>query len=110
MLDRHSADLAVLLASDGGEVARIAREFLTEAADTAREGRVFDETTVDAALELLGRTSCMLPPSMNGVAQAGETLLRSLRGHTLDDGLKVASTTILPRFRAPNRRESAQRL
>lgn len=112
ILDRHSADLAVLLASDGSEVARIARQLLTEAANTAREGRVFDEKTVDAALELLGRASSMLPPSMNGAAQAGETLLRSLRGNTLDDGLKVASTTILPRFRAPNRRtdESAQHL
>ena len=91
-------------------MAPIARELLTEAANTAREGRVFDDTTVDAAVELLERASSMLPPSMNGVAEAGETLLKSLRGNTLDDGLKLASTTILPRFQAPNRRESAQRL
>ena len=112
LLDRHSADLAVLVAPDGGEVAPIARELLTEAAHTAREGRVFDETTVDRALELLGRASSMLPPSMNGAVQAGETLLRSLRGTTLEDGLKAASTTILPRLRAPKKPcdESAQRL
>jgi hypothetical protein len=112
LLDRHSADLAVLLASDGGEVARVARALLTEAAHTAREGSVFDDTTVDRALELLGQASSMLPPSMNGAAQAGQTLLTSLRGSTLEDGLKGASTTILPRYRAPTEpcEEFAQRL
>jgi hypothetical protein len=112
LLDRHSADLAVLLASDGGEVARVARALLTEAAHTAREGSVFDDTTVDRALELLGQASSVLPPSMNGAAQAGQTLLTSLRGSTLEDGLKGASTTILPRYRAPTEpcEEFAQRL
>lgn len=103
LLERHSADLAVLLASDEGELGRIARDLLTEAAHSARDGRVFEERFVDRAVDLVRRVSGMLPPSMNGAAQAGESLLTSLRGSTLEDGLKAASSTILPRFRASDR-------
>jgi len=101
VLDRHSADLAVLLASDKGDLARIAQKLLTEAAHTAREGRVFESATIDEGLKMLQQVSCKLPPSMTGVGQAGATVLESLRGKTLDDGLKVASQTILPRFPTP---------
>jgi hypothetical protein len=101
VLDRHSADLALLFASDEEGLARNARELLTRAAHTAREGRVFDDTTVDEALKMLGQVSCKLPPSMSGVGAAGATVLRSLRGKTLEDGLKEASRTIRPRFKAP---------
>ena len=103
VLDRHSADLALLVASDEGDLARIARDLLTKAAQTARQGRVFDDTTVDDALKVLGQASCKLPPSMNGIGPAGTTVLESLRGRTLEDGLNAASKTILPRFQAPRR-------
>jgi len=53
------------------------------------------------ALKWLGQASCKLPPSMHGVGAAGETVLESLRGRTLDDGLNVASKTVLPRFSRP---------
>lgn len=100
LLDRHSADLALIFASDEGGLARSARDLLTKAVHTAREGRAFDDSTVDDALRVLGQVSCKLPPSMNGVGPAGATVLESLRGKTLEDGLKAASKTILPRFRA----------
>jgi hypothetical protein len=98
VLKRHSADLALLAMSDG-DLARIARDLLTKAAHTARQGRVFESTAIDDALKVLRQVSCNLPPSMNGVGEAGATLLESLRGRTLEDGLKVASKTIRPRFR-----------
>jgi hypothetical protein len=98
LLDRHSADIALLVAADSGDLERIVRELLTEATHTAREGRVFEGTTVDRALEALARASCKLPPSMKEAGQAGETLLESLRGRTLEDGLRAASQTIRPRF------------
>jgi hypothetical protein len=103
ILDRHSADLALILASDEGRLGRSARDLLTKAAQTVREGRVFDHNTVDEALKLLGHLSCKLPPSMVGVGSAGETVLKSLRGRTLQDGLKEASKTIMPRFKARQR-------
>jgi hypothetical protein len=103
VLDRHSADLAVLVAADGGGLGRSARDLLTKAAHTAREGRVFEDATVGDAQRLLRQVSGKLPPSMNGLSQAGAALLDSLRGKTLEDGLKTASKTILPRFK-PNRR------
>jgi hypothetical protein len=103
ILDRHSADLALLVASDKGDLARIALDLLTKAAHTTRQGRVFDDTTVDNALKVLGQASCNLPPSMQGVGPAMATVLESLRGRTLQDGLKAASKTILPRFRARRR-------
>lgn len=111
LLDRHSADLAVI-ASDDDELARTARELIAEAAHTTREGRVFDNTTVDRALELLRQASSVLPPSLHAASQAGETMLNSLRKATLEDGLRAASSTIRPRFRAHNKpdEESAKRL
>jgi hypothetical protein len=103
VLERHSADLALLVASDEADLARTARDLLTKAAHTARQGRAFDDTTVDEALKVLRQASCKLPPSMHGVGAAGATVLESLRRRTLEDGLKVASKTILPRFQAPRR-------
>jgi hypothetical protein len=103
VLDRHSADLALIFASDKGGVARAARDLLTEAAETAGQKGVFHDATVDHALKLLGQISCKMPPSMNGVGAAGATVLESLRGRTLEDGLKAASKTILPRFKARRR-------
>jgi hypothetical protein len=103
VLDRHAADLAVLAASDDGDLAQIARDLLTEALHTARGGRVFEDATVDQALKLLRQASCKLPPSMSQLDRAGATLLESLRGRTLEDGLKAASKTILPRFQKPRR-------
>jgi hypothetical protein len=76
---------------------------LTKAALIARQGRVFDDTTVDDALKVLGQASGKLPPSMQGVGPAGATVIESLRGRTLEDGLKAASRTIRPRFQAPRR-------
>jgi hypothetical protein len=104
VLDRHSADLAVLLASDKGDLARIARDLLTQATHTARQGRVFENVAVDDALKGLRRVSGELPPSMNGMGQAAAVLLESLRGKTLEDGLKAASKTILPRFQSTSQR------
>jgi hypothetical protein len=103
ILERHSADLALLVASDEGDLARTALDLLTKAAHTTRQGRVFDDTTVDDALKVLGQASCKLPPSMQGVGPAMATVIESLRGKTLQDGLKAASKTILPRFRARRR-------
>ncbi len=100
VLERHSADLAVLIASDEDDLARTARHLLTDAVHTAREGRVFESTNVDDALKVLRQVSYKLPPSMNGIRQAGTTFLESLRGRTLEDGLKAASKTILPRFKS----------
>jgi hypothetical protein len=37
---------------------------------------------------------------MNGVGPASATVLESLRGRTLEDGLNAASKTIRPRFQA----------
>ncbi len=103
VLDRNSADLALILASDHGHLAQEARNLLTQAAQTASQGGVFSDSIVNDALTLFGQISCKLPPSMNGVGAAGATVLRSLRGKTLEDGLKEASRTILPRFKAPQR-------
>ncbi len=100
VLDRHAADLAVLAASAGGDLARTALDLLTKAAHAARQGSVFDETTIDEALEVLGQASCKLPPSMNGVGPATATILESLRGRTLEEGLMAASKTIRPRYQA----------
>jgi len=100
VLDRYSADLALLAASDDG-LAQVARDLLVKAADTAGHGRVFDGATVDEGLRVLGQASCKLPPSMHGIGQAGATLLESLRGKTLEEGLTAASKTILPRFQPP---------
>ena len=97
VLDRHSADLAVLAAADEGALARSAWDLLARAAHTAREGSVFDDATIDEALKVLGQVSGKLPPSMNGVGPAGETVLASLRGRTLEAGLTAASQTIRPR-------------
>jgi hypothetical protein len=101
VLDRHSADLAVLAAADKGDLTQTARDLLTQATQTAGKKGVFDDATVDNALKLLGQVSCKMPPSMNGVGAAGATVLESLRGRTLEDGLQEASKTILPRFKAP---------
>ncbi len=98
VLDRHSADLAVLAATDDGDLARIARDLLTEALHTTRRGTVFEGATVDHALKLLRQATGKLPSSMNQLDRAGATLLESLRGRTLEDGLKAASKTIRPRF------------
>jgi hypothetical protein len=103
VFERHSADLALLVASDEGYLARTARDLLTKAAHTAAQGRAFDDTAVDDALKILRQASCKLPPSMLGVGPAGATVLESLRGRTLKDGLRVASKTILPRFQAPRK-------
>jgi hypothetical protein len=101
VLDRHSADLALLVASDEGDLARTARDLLTKAAHAAGQGRAFDDATVDDALKVLRQASCKLPPSMQGAGQAGATILEALRGRTLEEGLNAASKTILPRFQAP---------
>jgi hypothetical protein len=103
IFDRHSAGLALIFASDEAGLARPARELLAKATRTAREGRTFDDTTIDEALKVLGQVSCKLPPSMYGVGPAGATVLESLRGRTLEDGLKAASKTILPRFKGRRR-------
>ncbi len=103
VLDRHSADLALIFASDKGGVARAARDLLSQATETAGQKGVFHDATVDRALKLLGQISCKMPPSMNGVGAAAATVLESLRGRTLEDGLKAASKTILPRFKARRR-------
>ncbi|MGR6035977.1 MAG: hypothetical protein ACU4EQ_12135 [Candidatus Nitrosoglobus sp.] len=103
VLDRHSADLALLVLSDKGDLARIARDLLTEAADIARQGSSFESNTIDDALKFLQQVSCKLPPPMNGIGHAGATLLELLRGRTLEDGLKAASKTILPRFQTTQR-------
>lgn len=103
VLGRHAADLAVLVASDDGELARTARDLLTEAVHTAQQGRVFESHTIDRALKVLRQASWKLPPSMHPVGQAGAALLESLRGRTLEEGLKAASRTIRPRPQAPRR-------
>jgi hypothetical protein len=99
VLDRHSADLALIFSSDERDLAQSVRELLASATDAAREGLIFDDATVDNALKVLGQVSCKMPPSMQGVGPACETVLRSLRGRTLEDGLQEASKTIIPRFR-----------
>ncbi len=101
-LDRHSADLWVILSEDE-ELARNAAELLTTAARMARQESVFDDATVDEALRLLGHISCKMPRSMTGVGAAGATVVRSLRGKTLEEGLREASKTIRPRFVAKRR-------
>lgn len=103
VLDRHSADLALLVASDRNDLAQVAQDLLADATRTTLEGRVFEGATVDRALDVIERVSGRLPPSMNGVGDAAATLLESLRGRSLDEGLKEASTTVLPRFRSPRK-------
>jgi hypothetical protein len=100
VLERHSADLALIFAADDVGLGRSARQLLTKAAQTASGGGVFDEPTIDAAVKLWEQVSGKLPTSMAGVGAAGATVLRSLRGRNLQDGLKEASTTIRPRFTA----------
>ncbi|HEY5211611.1 MAG TPA: hypothetical protein VIJ38_01155 [Acidobacteriaceae bacterium] len=106
VLDRHSADLSVL-AGDNGDIRQAAQDLLAKATQIVDQKGTFDEATVDGALKLLGQVSGKLPPSMNGVAAAGATVLASLRGKTLEDGLTEASKTILPRFKAPPPRASS---
>lgn len=100
VLDRHSADLALIVAANDVGLGRPARDLLTRAVQIAREGRVFDEAAIDEAMKVWEQVSCKLPPSMNGVGPAGATVLRSLRGRTFQEGLKEASRTIRPRFKA----------
>ena len=100
VLDNHSADLAVLLAADKGNLRQSARDILTQAAEIVSKKGVFDGAVVDNAQRLLAQIGCKMPPSMNGVAAAAATVLESLRGKTLEDGLAEASKTILPRSKA----------
>lgn len=102
LLDRHSADLAVLATSEPN-LAKSARSLLNKATELINQGRTFDKATIDDALGTLARVSCKLPPSMTGAGEAGKTLLESLLGRTLEDGLDVASKTILPRSQAPKK-------
>jgi hypothetical protein len=101
ILDRHSADLAVLAEADKDNLVQTTRDLLAQAAQKAGTKAVFDDATVDNAQKLLAQISCKMPPSMNAVGAAGATVLESLRGRTLEDGLTEASKTILPRFKAP---------
>jgi hypothetical protein len=101
ILDRHSADLAVLLMSDS-RLRQSAQGLLTKASQISRDGGVFDDDIIDDALEVLKQASCELPPSMQSVRPAGETILESLRGRTLEAGLKIASRTIRPRLQTPS--------
>jgi hypothetical protein len=105
LLDRHSADLAVLIGPDQSDRARTARDLLDEATRTVGSGGAFDSATIDEALRFLGQVSCDLPPSMAEAGKAGAAVLEALRGRTLENGLSVASTTILPRFQHPQVRE-----
>jgi hypothetical protein len=100
VLDRHSADLALSFAPDDGELAEAARDLLVKAVHTSRGGLQFNDTTINEALKVLEQVSCKLPPSMYGVGPAAETVLKSLRGRTLEDGLTEASKTILPHFKS----------
>jgi hypothetical protein len=103
VLDHHAANLAALMASDAGDLPWTARELLTQAAQTAHHGRAFDDATVDAALEVVGEVSRKLAPSMNGLDQAAAFLIESLRGRTLEEGLKAASRTLRPRVQSAGR-------
>ncbi|WP_104086430.1 hypothetical protein [Arthrobacter sp. GMC3] len=103
VLERHAADLAMLVTDKESPVARDARDLLTRATAVVSDKRTFDSDLVDDALRFLKRAACELPPTMNTVAPAASTLLESLRGRTLEDGLAVASKTIMPRFTAPKK-------
>jgi hypothetical protein len=100
VLGRHSADLAGLLA-DEPALAAESRQLLHEAARAARDGAPFDDELLDRAGRLVERADALVPCSMSGIPGAVRTILASLRGRTLADGIAEASKTIMPRFPAP---------
>ena len=100
VLDRHSADLAGLLADDPALAAE-SRQLLHEAARAARDGAPFDDALLDRAGRLVDRAGTLVPCSMSGIAGAVQTILASLRGRTLAAGIEEASKTIMPRYPSP---------
>jgi hypothetical protein len=100
VLARHSAQLVGMLADDPALAAE-SRDLLGEAARVAQEGARFDDQLIDRAERLLGRAQPLIPCSMAGIPDATRTILESLRGRTLADGIAKASKTIMPRFPPP---------
>jgi hypothetical protein len=100
VLSRHAADLAILALRQKGRLARHAQDILLEALHTIRDKRSFESKVIDEAHSLVEQVSGKLPPSMIGIAPAATTILESLRGRTLEEGLKLASRTIRPRRQA----------
>jgi hypothetical protein len=100
VLARHSADLVGMLADDPALAAE-SRHLLREAAQVVREGARFDDELIDRAERLVGRAGALVPCSMAGIPDATRTILASLRGRTLTDGIAKASETIMPRFPPP---------
>jgi hypothetical protein len=97
VLARHSADLVGVLA-DHPTLSAESRKLLREAARVAQEGARFDDELIDRGERLVRRVEVLLPRSMSGIPDATRTILASLRGRTLADGIAKASETILPRF------------
>jgi hypothetical protein len=100
VLERHSADLASLLAGDPALAAE-SRHLFREAARVATEGARFDDELIDRAERLVKRSEALVPCSMSGIPDATRTILAALRGRTLADGIAEASETIMPRYPSP---------
>ena len=99
LLDKHAADLSVLLTSrDSGFQERV-RGLLERAARSAEAGEPIASAAVDEGLKTLREAAIDLPPSMAPARAAVETVLESVRGRTLQDGLRDASRTIRPTSR-----------
>jgi kumamolisin len=96
VLVQHSADLTGILA-DHAELRDESRELLRQAARTAQEGARFDDELVSRAERLVSRAEALIPGSMSGIAGLMQTILASLRGRTLADGIAKASETVTPR-------------
>ena len=97
VLARHPADLAALLASHPA-LREECREMLLEAARIATDGTRFDAELIERAEQLVGHAGPLAPYSMAGIPGALQTILTSLSGRTLREGLVRASETIIPRF------------
>jgi hypothetical protein len=100
VLAQHSAALIGMFAEDP-TLAAESRHLLREAARVAQEGARFDDELIDRAERLVGRAQAQVPCSMAGIPDATRTILASLRGRTLADGIAKASETIMPRFPSP---------
>ena len=92
--DRHPAELAVLLDEDP-ELRRKSFDLLRRAERIATADQMFDDETVELTKDALRRAASHMPPYIPEAAM--RTIVESLRGRTLEEGLEAASQTIRPR-------------
>jgi hypothetical protein len=96
-LSRHAADIAGLL-NDHPELCNQCYTLLAKAESAAAGNSVFSPQLINDAEAWLTRASGVARGSLQTSAASIQTILESLRGRTLQEGLQAASQIIRPRF------------